>query len=64
MERLPFMGSDHFPMLYELVLIEEADSRNGDPETPDRQDMEEADELVSTERKRDRKPIGEDWEEG
>jgi hypothetical protein len=64
MRRLPFVGSDHFPMLYDLALIEAAGEKNGDPEPADRRDLEEAEELVSTEQKRDRKPIGEDWENG
>ena len=64
MKRLAFVGSDHFPMFYELALVR----RNADPDTGGEDatvdDIEEARDLIHTEKKRDRKPIGEDWEDG
>ncbi len=64
MKRLAFVGSDHFPMFYELALVR----RNADPdacgEDATLDDIEEARDLIHTEKKRDRKPIGEDWEDG
>lgn len=60
-ERLPQIGSDHFPMLFELALHESA--RSGDePSNADAEDREEADELVQEARKIDRDPVGSDWE--
>lgn len=61
LERLPDIGSDHFPMLFELALTEE----EGAGETPDAAhsaDHAEADEVVREARDLDRRPIGTDWE--
>jgi endonuclease/exonuclease/phosphatase (EEP) superfamily protein YafD len=61
MKRLPFIGSDHFPMLYDLVLLSDGNPHR-DPDEADRTDIDEADELVKTEEERDRRPVGHDWE--
>ncbi|MEJ8574619.1 endonuclease/exonuclease/phosphatase family protein [Microbaculum marinum] len=61
LERLPNIGSDHFPMLFELALT----SRNGADETPqaaDSEDLEEAREVTQAADNLDREPIGSDWE--
>ncbi len=58
--RLPHIGSDHFPMLFELALAEDA---AGDaPERPSSGDIEEAEDLVEDTRNLDRDPVGTDWE--
>lgn len=61
MKRLPFIGSDHFPMLYDLVLLADGNPHR-DPDEADRADVEQADDLVETEEGRDRRPVGHDWE--
>lgn len=60
-ERQRFVGSDHFPMYYRLALTD-AD-RNDPPEEPDDDDMKEADEAIGTEKNRNRRPPGTDWED-
>ncbi len=60
--RLSYVGSDHFPMLFDLVLKKEA----SDSETQGgaaKSDLEEADRLISAEKHRDKAPAGEDWED-
>jgi len=59
-ERQGFVGSDHFPMYYRLALT--GGNRNGAPDAPTKDDIEEADEAVTTETNRDRPPAGTDWE--
>lgn len=61
MRRLPACGSDHFPVLFDLVLCpkEEAESR---PAQADGHDIARAENLVDRARKRDDPPVGEDWE--
>lgn len=61
-ERQPFVGSDHFPMLYRFALT---GTKNGEqPDPPEQQDLEEAEDAIRTERNRDKPPVGEDWEDG
>jgi endonuclease/exonuclease/phosphatase (EEP) superfamily protein YafD len=61
LERLPHIGSDHFPMLFELELMEEeAASEKAAP--PDPGDIEEASDVVHEAKRLDREPIGGDWE--
>lgn len=62
MKRLPFFGSDHFPMLYDLALVPEGQPYH-EPDAVKSSDIEEAEDLVETERSRDRRPVGHDWEE-
>ncbi|HET7715303.1 MAG TPA: endonuclease/exonuclease/phosphatase family protein [Bauldia sp.] len=60
-ERLPDIGSDHFPMLFELSL--ENDNAAGEsPGQPDRAEVREAEEVLDKAAELDRKPIGTDWE--
>ncbi|NVK33858.1 MAG: endonuclease/exonuclease/phosphatase family protein [Rhodobacteraceae bacterium] len=60
MKRLSFVGSDHFPMYYEVTL---ANTRqNQTPERAREDDLQESDEMIAAERRRDRPPVGEDWE--
>lgn len=61
MQRLKPCGSDHFPVLFDLVLCptEEAESR---PDDADAEDVERAEELVEEAEERDDQPIGVDWE--
>lgn len=58
--RLDFVGSDHFPMFYRLVLT--STHRNNLPDKATSKDKQEANQAVSAEMARDRKPVGEDWE--
>lgn len=61
MRRLPPCGSDHFPVLFDLVLCgdEHAESR---PASADAGEAARAEELIDAARKRSEKPIGTDWE--
>lgn len=63
MRRLPDFGSDHFPMLFGLSLSP-VESANLVPATPDADDYADIRDMAEDERARDRKPIGEDWEQG
>lgn len=60
MKRLPFVGSDHFPMFYRFALA--GTGRNETPPAATDADMEEADDVVAKEQDRDRPPVGTDWE--
>ena len=60
-KRQRFVGSDHFPMYYKLALTGGGD--NEPPSEPDEDDIEEADEAIKTEKGRDRRPAGVDWED-
>ena len=63
LRRMPFIGSDHFPMFYELALTDRSAPKvEEDPASRD--DVREVVDLIATERGRDRRPIGVDWEEG
>ena len=61
MQRLPKIGSDHFPMWFELALAE-TEKSDTDPEEQDAEEREEVKEVIEEERKRDRDAIGTDWE--
>lgn len=61
MQRLPPCGSDHFPVLFDLVLCSDEDAES-EPEEADSDDIATARELVREARDRDEKPIGSDWE--
>jgi hypothetical protein len=60
-ERLPHIGSDHFPILFELAL-HKTNRAGAEPSEADSQDVREARELASDAAAVDRKPIGADWE--
>lgn len=62
MERMRKIGSDHFPMLFELVLVSEPDA----VDTPDdigRETIREVKEAINNEKSRDREAIGSHWED-
>jgi endonuclease/exonuclease/phosphatase (EEP) superfamily protein YafD len=61
MERLPRCGSDHFPVMFDLVLCpeEKAEAR---PEAANGADLDRARELERKARDRDEEAIGTDWE--
>lgn len=62
-ERLRDIGSDHFPILFELSLAEHKRAHDA-PDEPDGQDLAESRELVADSAELDREPVGSDWEKG
>ncbi|QUJ75838.1 endonuclease/exonuclease/phosphatase family protein [Sulfitobacter albidus] len=62
MQRLPKIGSDHFPLLFALALGH-APQRVDQLEEACPDETAEAVEMIREERDRDRRPIGDDWEE-
>jgi len=60
-ERLRHIGSDHFPLIFELALHEtkRAESAPGQAEA---QDRHEAHDVVVQSKDLDRQPVGSDWE--
>ncbi|WP_146588821.1 endonuclease/exonuclease/phosphatase family protein [Puniceibacterium confluentis] len=61
--RGPFIGSDHFPMLFTLALTPHA-AAHDTPDHSDPEEQAEAQEMIHKERRKDRDPIGSDWEDG
>ena len=61
MARLPDIGSDHFPMLFELELSP-APAQDAPIETATVDDHAEVQELVKSEAAKDRVAVGSDWE--
>jgi endonuclease/exonuclease/phosphatase (EEP) superfamily protein YafD len=61
MRRLPPCGSDHFPVLFDMVLTP-VEMAHSEPEEADGADIDRAKELVDEADKRDEDPIGTDWE--
>jgi endonuclease/exonuclease/phosphatase (EEP) superfamily protein YafD len=61
MTRLPHIGSDHFPMMFEVALTK-APAAEAAPEKPDETDVDEARDVVQEASELDREPIGTDWE--
>jgi endonuclease/exonuclease/phosphatase (EEP) superfamily protein YafD len=61
MHRLPACGSDHFPVLFDLVLCSE-EKAESKPAHATNGDLERAKDLVGQARRRDDEPIGTDWE--
>jgi endonuclease/exonuclease/phosphatase (EEP) superfamily protein YafD len=61
MQRLPACGSDHFPVLFDMVLCAngKAEAR---PEPADKNDVHRARKLADQAKRRDERPIGSDWE--
>lgn len=59
--RLPKIGSDHFPMYFELALAQE-EIRSEEIGSADAAEKAEVRKMVAEERVRDRDPIGDDWE--
>ncbi len=62
MRRLPACGSDHFPVLFNLVLCRDEDAES-EPKQADAADLSRARELVDKAEKRDEDAIGTDWED-
>lgn len=60
-ERLRHIGSDHFPILFELAL-HRTKRAGAEPAEADSQDLQEARELAADSATIERKPIGADWE--
>jgi endonuclease/exonuclease/phosphatase (EEP) superfamily protein YafD len=60
--RLPDIGSDHFPLMFELSLRLVAKSLESPP-PPDHQDRQEAETLTREAKHLDREPVGVDWED-
>ncbi|MEO3997705.1 endonuclease/exonuclease/phosphatase family protein [Mesorhizobium sp. CAU 1732] len=61
MLRLPACGSDHFPVLFDLVLCRTEDAESK-PEEADGEDIERARDLVKQADERTEEAIGTDWE--
>jgi len=62
MDRLPKIGSDHFPMWFVLALAD-SDAQETSPGERDSAEAVEAKRMIVKERKRPRNPIGGDWED-
>lgn len=62
LERLEHVGSDHFPMLFEVALARE-EAVGSEPGNANGADKDEADDVVSEAETLDRKPVGGDWEQ-
>jgi endonuclease/exonuclease/phosphatase (EEP) superfamily protein YafD len=60
-EVLPYVGSDHFPILFELVL-KKKEASDAPVAEPDKDDKQEAAELGVEAESLDRRPVGENWE--
>lgn len=61
LKRLPFVGSDHFPMLYDLALTSD-ENLHRKVEPASQSDHDDAIELIDIEKRRDSRPTGVDWE--
>ncbi|MEH6645138.1 endonuclease/exonuclease/phosphatase family protein [Sulfitobacter sp.] len=62
MARLEKIGSDHFPMLFKLALAEDP-AQNSETGTVDVEEKTDIRGMIEQERKRERYPIGTDWED-
>ena len=63
MERLPKIGSDHFPIQFAVALAETEDAGIYPGEAPPEEEAE-VKEMIEDEKQRDREAIGSDWEKG
>ena len=61
MRRLPFTGSDHFPMYFSLALTQSVGDSAPPPEK-DETDLEESREIRQEAMELDRDAVGVDWE--
>lgn len=61
MRRLPNIGSDHFPIIFQFALTDGTGDARRPPEN-DADDRDEADKISSDANDLDRRAIGEDWE--
>ena len=62
LRRMPHVGSDHYPMFYELALTDREAARV-DPDEAEGEDFEAVEEMVEIEESRERRPVGYDWED-
>lgn len=62
MARLEKIGSDHFPMLFRLALVEDP-AQKSETGTVDAEEKADIKGMIAKEQKRDRDPIGTDWED-
>ncbi|HEX4892428.1 MAG TPA: endonuclease/exonuclease/phosphatase family protein [Hyphomicrobiaceae bacterium] len=62
-ERLPYIGSDHFPILFELSLDRQPPPEAATIPQADKQDQREAREVVSEAAELNREPVGGNWEQ-
>ncbi len=62
MERLRSCGSDHFPVMFDVVLCPNGRA-DAIPKEADTDDMARARDLADQARRRQEKPIGSDWED-
>ncbi|GLT11863.1 endonuclease [Sulfitobacter porphyrae] len=62
MARLGKIGSDHFPMWFVLALTGQ-DACDSDPGDCEEDEVEEAEDMIEAEKRRDREAIGSDWED-
>lgn len=62
LERLPKIGSDHFPIFFHVAL---ARSANADemPDDSSEEERQEVEQMIDREKQRDREAIGSDWED-
>ncbi|MCX7566689.1 endonuclease/exonuclease/phosphatase family protein [Sulfitobacter sp. F26169L] len=60
--RLEKIGSDHFPMLFKLALAE-LPVQGSDTGVADEAEQEDIEDMIAEEKRRDRGPIGSDWED-
>lgn len=61
-KRLPYIGSDHFPILFELSLDPQPSPAAEKIPAADEQDKEEAHEIAAEAKALTREPVGGDWE--
>ncbi|MEP3442232.1 MAG: endonuclease/exonuclease/phosphatase family protein [Sulfitobacter sp.] len=62
MARLEKIGSDHFPMLFELALAD-TEAQISEVGEADASETQEVRQMIKAEKQRDRDPIGADWED-
>ncbi len=60
MQRLADIGSDHFPMRFDLALAQKA--KGSVPEASDSSEERDTRDMINAEQARQRGPIGSDWE--
>lgn len=61
MDRLDPAGSDHFPVMFDLVLCPDKKAESK-PDQPEAEDMQRTEELIGQAERRKGPPIGSDWE--
>ncbi|WP_026481176.1 endonuclease/exonuclease/phosphatase family protein [Ahrensia sp. 13_GOM-1096m] len=61
MERMPKIGSDHFPMFYKLAL-DAKETQSPEISDADNQDVDETDDVIEEAKDKDDDAVGTDWE--